>query len=69
MAMTNPGIKEEFVYDADGPDVRFVVENRRFRAEQYTLINLRQKFNLASEAGRDLVEPRLFFEGKHPEAS
>ncbi|WP_247233949.1 hypothetical protein [Telluribacter sp. SYSU D00476] len=55
----------EFVYDTDGLDVRFIVENRRFRAELTTLENLRQKFNLDMDAGRDLVEPRLFFEGKH----
>ncbi|GAB3167880.1 hypothetical protein [Telluribacter humicola] len=56
---------EEFVYDADGFDVRFIIENRRFMAELNTISNLQQKFKFDYEAGRDLVEPRLFFEGKY----
>lgn len=57
-------IKDTFVYDSSGPEVRFILENRRYVAENTTLYNLREKYQLDEEAGSNMVEPRLFFEGR-----
>ncbi|WP_373515925.1 hypothetical protein [Persicitalea sp.] len=57
-------VKDALVYDDSGPEVRFIVENRRYFAEGMTLIKIRQKYQLDEEAGSDLIEPRFFFEGR-----
>ena len=51
---------ESLVYDDYGPEVRFILENRRYLAEQMTLDTIQQKYQLDYEAGSDLMEPRVF---------
>ena len=53
-------LHEALVYDDLGPEVRFILENRRYLAEQMTLDTIRQKYQLDDEAGTELMEPRVF---------
>lgn len=53
-------LHESLVYDDSGPEVRFILENRRYLAEQMTLATIQQKYQLDDEAGSDLIEPRVF---------
>ncbi|MPR35128.1 hypothetical protein [Salmonirosea aquatica] len=53
--------KGALVYDHYGPEVRFILESRRYFAELMTLANIRQKYQLDEEAGNELMEPRVFF--------
>lgn len=51
---------ESLVYDDLGPEVRFILENRRYLAEQMTLATIQQKYQLDDQAGSDLMESRVF---------
>ncbi len=53
--------KGVLVYDNYGPEVRFILESRRYFAELRTLATIREKYQLDEEAGKDLMEPRVFF--------
>ncbi|MBU1820705.1 MAG: hypothetical protein KKG00_04225 [Bacteroidetes bacterium] len=53
--------KRVLVYDKYGPEVRFILESRRYFAELRTLATIREKYQLDEEAGKDLMEPRVFF--------
>ena len=52
--------KRVLLYDNYGPEVRFILESRRYFAELMTLDTIREKYQLDDEAGRDLMEPRVF---------
>ena len=54
--------KGVLVYDNAGPEIRFILESRRYFAEVMTLAAIRQKYQLHHEAGNELMEPRVFFE-------
>ncbi len=55
-------VKDAFVFDNSGREVRFILENRRYFAEQMTLLTIREMYQLSGEAGSDLIEPGVFFE-------
>ncbi len=54
-------IKGALVYDDYGPEVRIILENRRYFAELVTLAAIQQKYQLDDEAGKELMEPKVLF--------
>ncbi|GHB54660.1 hypothetical protein [Persicitalea jodogahamensis] len=54
--------KGALVYDNYGPEVRIILERRRYFAELMTLATIRQKHQLDDEAGSELIEPIVYYE-------
>ncbi len=65
LSQSRPGgayaAKGVLLYDNYGPEVRFILESRRYLAELMTLATIREKFQLDEEAGEDLMEPRSVY--------